>query len=274
MLKRWLDNSLGDLTPNTRDSEVLFIITACEYLLSLSSEVRSNCRKLHASVRLAMNYIENNILSNGLIAGADWRDVREDLDDKTVLTNACFLYKAYELMTILAENTTVEERLLLKVMETRDAIQSKFWNGKYFDDYPECSKFDLLGNSLVILYGISTNEQSKSIFKHVKKSAVLHGFPTSETFLPPLNETEKNIMDRDQAVIWPFTNGFMLEAMLKSGNDKWIKYASNMYNKWSNLPGFFEWYDIVDGNGYGSPNQVWTAALYLRVGDIVNAINN
>ena len=72
-------------------------------------------------------------------------------------------------------------------------------------------------------------------------------------------------MIRDNAVIWPFTNGFMLNSMLMSGDEKWISYATEEFKKWEKLTGFYEWYDIVDGEGFGSPNQVWSAALYLRV---------
>ena len=36
------------------------------------------------------------------------------------------------------------------------------------------------------------------------------------------------------------------------------------------LDGFYEWYDIEKGNGYGSENQVWSAALYLKVEQILN----
>lgn len=81
-------------------------------------------------------------------------------------------------------------------------------------------------------------------------------------------------MKRDKCVNWPFTNGFMILSMLDSNDNKWIQYAINEYDKWTNLDGFYEWYDIVDGNGYGSTNQVWSASLYLRVNEVINKIKS
>jgi len=287
MLKRYLDDDLDNLTPNTRDSEVLFVITVCQYLIKCAQESINipkefiQNKKYDELVQLyqgalnAMAYIENNILSNGLIAGADWRDVREDLDDKTILTNACFLYQAYKLMDTLSTECETDPKYFHNQNKMKDIvnlIQTKFWNGFYFNDYPGCQKFDLLGNSLVILYGIANESQTESIFNYVTTSVGPHGIPTAETFLPPLNEKERQVMKRDAAVIWPFTNGFMLEAMLASGNQKWIDYAINEFNKWRQLDGFYEWYDIVDGHGYGRRDQGWTAALYLRVNDSIKKI--
>ncbi|ARF12521.1 glycogen debranching enzyme alpha-1,6-glucosidase [Klosneuvirus KNV1] len=267
MLKRYREGELENLTPNTRDSEVLFVITACEFLLNFNGfEYNQRYFLIYQAIHRTMKYIEDNILDNGLIHGADWRDVREDLDDKTVLTNACFLYRAYELMIKIAKQCNSDySPYENNIQFVKNRIQKDFWNGIYFNDYPGCIKFDIFGNALVVLYGIATEDQSERIFNHVKTISGPHGIPTFETFLPPQTEKEKQVMIRDNAVIWPFTNGFMLNSMLMSGDEKWISYATEEFKKWEKLTGFYEWYDIVDGEGFGSPNQVWSAALYLRV---------
>lgn len=267
MLKRYREGELENLTPNTRDSEVLFVITACEFFLRINGfESNQKYYLIYQAIQRAMEYIEKNILTNGLIHGADWRDVREDLDDKTVLTNACFFHRAYELMRDMAKQFKTDAYSLeQKRQMVLDKIQSGFWNGIYFNDYPECEKFDIFGNALVVLYGIANIDQTESIFNHVKKISGPCGIPTFETFLPPQTEKERQVMERDKCVIWPFTNGFMLNSMLLSGDKKWISYATNEFKKWEKLNGFYEWYDVVDGEGFGSPNQVWSAALYLRV---------
>ncbi|XWV25762.1 glycogen debranching enzyme alpha-1,6-glucosidase [Tupanvirus soda lake] len=287
MLERYLKGELKDLTPHTRDSEILFISTVCDYLLCYLQYYLYDPLDTHLvkGANISLNYVEKCITTNGLIHGADWRDVRLDLDDKTVLTNACLLYQAYTKLTKVYEAIMTRvhnyevyfpEKCLdcydkkQKAEHVKDQIQKHFWNGTYFVDYPETDKFDLLGNSLAISCGIASDDQRESIFNYVTTLTGPHGIKTTETFLPPLNDKEKEVMDRDGAVIWPFTNGFMLEAMLNSGSDKWINYAVNEFKKWEKLDGFYEWYDIVDGNGYGSVNQVWSAALYLRVKNIID----
>jgi hypothetical protein len=259
MLKRYLDRDIENLTPHTRDSELLYIITASEFLDAAKRQnyqINEVAKNMISSARiLAMDYIEKNLLVDGLVPGADWRDTREDLNDKCVLTNACLLYKAYTALSMRDKATQI-----------KNILQEKFWNGEYFIDYVGCDNFDILGNSLAIIYGIVDNSQTNSIFEYaVANIQTEFGFKMSDTFLPALDEKERTIMERDKAVIWPFTNGFLLDAMLTHGGTKWHGFVESQFAIWSERKGFYEWYDIVEGNGYGSVNQTWSAALYLRI---------
>lgn len=272
MLRRYLEGEITNLTPKTRDSEVLFIISANDFLSSLSEGEKSKLSNfeefetsLENAMKKAMQYIEEiatdvSPKKDGLIKGADWRDVRDDLDDIPVLTNACFLYKCYKIMGN-------EE----KAEEIKRTINEKYWNANigHYNDHPESNSFGLLGNAVAVLYGIADVERINSVFDYAMKISTEHGIKTTETFLPPLNDEEAKVMARDKAVIWPFTNGFMLEAMLMKGGDKWKEVAKKEFNKWVKLEGFNEWYDIVDGKGYGSKNQAWSAALYIRVAELL-----
>ena len=281
MLERYLNDKLEDLTPHTRDSEVLFVIAVCDYLLcycqingdTIKSNSHHHTYQLYNAAYKAINYIESNITINRLIHGADWRDVREDLNDKTVLTNACLLFQAYKLFSVVQMKFNGGIMWALtkeKAFYVSEYILQNFWNGTYFIDYPGTNNFDLLGNSLAVLFFLTNDDQKESIFNYAMTLSGPSGIKTTEIFLPPLNQKEKEVMERDSAVIWPFTNGFMLEAMLCSGMNKWIDVAKKEFIKWENLDGFHEWYDIVDGNGYGSADQVWSAALYLRVKDAID----
>lgn len=295
MLARYIEEGgskgLYNLTPHTRDSEVLFIITTCQTILCLSKteywkniHIRHQCSNLYESACLALYYLKENILKDGLIAGADWRDVRMDLDDKNVLTNACLLYEAYkQLLNVIDMHKNknydmpidhVPHNISEDMAKTKKLIQEKYWNGTYFVDYPGSDKFDLLGNSLVVLFDIANEIEKESIFNYAMSLSGPAGIKTTETFLPALTPKEKEVMDRDGAVIWPFTNGFMLDAMITKGGPKWIEFAKKEFTKWDKLDGFYEWYDIVDCNGYGSINQVWSAALYLRVSDNIKNYSN
>lgn len=251
MLQRYLNKEVENLTPHTRDSEVLFIITVAEFLKLHPTSPINNI--LIDSSHLALQYIQTQ-LKDDLIAGGDWRDTRLDLNDKTVLTNACLLYKAY---------ITLNE--IDKATHVKNIIHEKFWNGNYFKDYPESNTFDIMGNSLAILYDLADSNQRELIFTHIMELETPFGFKMTETFLPALSTTEKELMNKHHAVIWPFTNGFILNAMILKGRQKWYDIAKIQFNKWIHLSGFYEWYDIENGNGFGSKDQVWSAALFLQV---------
>jgi len=281
MLKRYLDKDIENLTPHTRDSEVLFIIAVGEFLIVEPMTPYKD--QLLAASRLAMEYIKS-ILVDGLILGADWRDIRDDLDDKPVLTNACLLYRAYQVLGETESAKKVKDILNQKywVSNNFETVRNKM-NNKYllygmndyfsdhFCDYPGSTSFDMLGNALAILYDIADKDQTESIFRYVTTNLrTPAGFKTTETFLPALTTEEKHIMEKDKAVVWPFVNGFILNAMLLKGGPKWQDIARNEFAKWEKLHGFYEWYDINEGKGYGSKDQVWSAALFLRVNNNIN----
>lgn len=262
MLQRHLAGQLENLTPHTRDSEVLFIITVDRFLKNHPAVAEKTRKKLKDCSENALKYVETILdKEHHLIPGADWRDTRLDLNDKTVLTNACLLFNAYSILGYI-----------LKAENVRKSIRSIFWNGKFFRDYPGCENFDILGNSLVVLYDIADEEQKDRIFKESLLLQTPFGFKMTDTFLPALDQNEKLIMDRDKAVIWPFTNGFLILAMILKGDKFWPDIAEDMISRWEKLKGFYEWYDIKEGNGYGSPNQIWSAALYLRCQEVLKII--
>ncbi len=258
MLSRYLDDELENLTPHTRDSEVLFIIAIDELVKTLKKQNdfpdTDKYTLLMNSARHALDYVKT-ILKDDLIHGADWRDTRDDLNDKAVLTNACYLYKVYKIFNLHEEAEKVKK-----------ILQKDYWNGTYFRDYPESDSFDILGNSLTVLFDIATLDQMNSIFEYAMENlSTPHGFKMTETFLPALNLKEKEVMERDCAVIWPFIGGFLLSSMITKGGKKWYDIANKEFDKWENLQGFNEWYDVLEGNGYGSQDQIWSATLYLRV---------
>ncbi|AYV78861.1 MAG: glycogen debranching enzyme alpha-1,6-glucosidase [Edafosvirus sp.] len=266
MLKRYLDKDLENLTPHTRDGELLFILAVAQYFKKTSAEIMSsgdakdNHTLFMASCK-ALKYIES-ILVNDLIPGADWRDTREDLNDKHVLTNACLLYKVYN---------EFEEKE--KAERVKNILLTKYWNGTYFIDYPGAPTFDILGNSLAVLFDVADEKQRESIFTYTMELSTISGFKMCETFLPALSGEEKEVMDRDKAVVWPFINGFILRAMIERGDKKWQNVAVKEFAKWSKLDGFYEWYDIKNGNGFGSKEQIWSSAVYLTMYNNINKLN-
>lgn len=323
MLKRYLeDGNLSNLTQATRDSEILFVIAALS-----SAHATTGRDKYHEAANRALEYVyQNNVLDRRvsvdsvfargtahevgggllpdasiqqiLFRGGDWRNNREDLEDKFTLSNACLWYQACR----LAEEAKIVRRshpLCLTWGEVAtqiiSCIRRVFWNEAkgYFFDYlaaPEDGdtegrrssaivgndNFDLLGNALAIEYGIASPTQINSVlrFATTHLTTTLGGFRMADTFLPALTPEEKAVMERDKAVIWPWTSGFLLLAMCRPNVDKsWHDVARQYWKDWqAKQEGFFEWYDVTNGKGYGSPDQAWTAALFLRVHAALPAI--
>ncbi len=251
MLERYLADELENLTPHTRDAEVLFVIAAGHFLKTCENPNTQDL--LRATIHSALNYTEHR-LQQGLIVGADWRDTRVDLDQKAVLTNACLLYQAYVTMG-MAEKACV----------VKDIIQSRFWNGTYFNDYEGCSHFDILGNALAVLYDIAHESQRDTIFESALKTSTPYGMAMMETFLPALNEKETLLMTTDKAVIWPWVSGFMLQAFIEKGGPRWTLAARVEFQKWCKLEGHFEWYSISTGEGCGSAEQTWSATMFVTI---------
>jgi hypothetical protein len=251
MLRRWLDspNQVGlyTLTPSTRDSEVLFVAAAARY-----AEI---CPPVARAVERAMECV-SQLLVDGLIPGADWRDTRDDLDDKCVLTNACHLHRAYALSGLGVEAEGVASAIAAR------------WNGSFFEDYPGCTTFDLLGNALTLLLhpNVATPAQAEATIAFaLDKLRCKGGFALQDTFLPPRNDEEAAVMARDKAVNWPWVSAYFLLAMLEAGTAAQKATAREIFDEWSGLEGFAEFYSVGEGKPYGSADQAWSAALYLKV---------
>lgn len=275
MLQRWLDDGMEgihNLTPNTCDSEALFIITVDDFLRKMPGIFPGNegmylKDQLRHAQSKAMYYLMAHLHLTGLIVGGDWRDTRVDLQDKCVLTNACLLYMAFK-----STNYCMNGKYPIPVEQSQkvfEIINTKFWNGTYYDDYlgdDRGKNFDLLGNALAILYDIATPSQADSIINYaIKNLHTPHGFKLIDTFLPPRNDEEKKIMERDGAVIWPWIHCYFLLAMLHADEKKWFSFVQEGMKRMSEDDCFHEWLDVTTGKGYGSASQCWSAALFLRV---------
>lgn len=245
------EEGVGQLSPWTKDSEVLFILGVLKYV-SKTGE-KSFLEHNRGSIERALNYVEQNLTKDGLVLGGDWRDTRLDLNDKFLLTNNCFLFMVYKLLGQTA-----------KAEQIKISINKKFWTGKYYRDYIGVDDFDTLGNALTILFEIASEEYYPHILNSVQKLDTPYGYKLNGVTLPPKSKEETEVMLKTNqfGVIWPFIHGFMILASLKAGA---IEIARAQFKKWENLDGFFEFYDPLTGKGHGSAEQIWSAALYLRV---------
>jgi glycogen debranching enzyme len=285
-LRQLRQNNFEYITEHTRDSETLFIATTLEYfsLFNLNEEEQL----MKGAVIKAMDYIAHRIPKDkdtGLILGGDWRDTSTELNHKPVLSNAVLLWRTYQ----LAGHGAAAD----KVKET---IQKQYWNNSsgYFCNYPASyatnDRFvpvfegqtmvrwggcDRLGNALCILFDIASPGRAERIltylFNHSRTSV---GIDIGGVYLSPKNDVEKKIIMQDRTVIWPWIHNLItlashhhLTRILKdkSSSTLSMKTVESLLDQSTAIDGFPEWCSIHDRTGYGSPNQTWSAATYIRL---------
>jgi len=264
VFKRMIWPGLSKLSPGTRDVEALCVLAALNYSEFSSDKDFLNFYK--ANIENAVGYIEKKLLSeDGLSRGADWRDMLEEqLKDKTLLSNNAILYEVYRKL-----------RRSDKAEAIKNKINELFWSGFYYKDYPETKDFDAYGQSLAILFNIVPKERYITIFKKYEEVSMPFGFRINDIFPKPTTSEEKKSIQKIIAtanqfgVVWPYINAFVILALIKMGRKN---VALEHWERWNKLKGFYEWYDPETGTGYGDPEQLWSACLYIKVYNILNAL--
>lgn len=256
MLRKFFSlNGISQLTPWTKDSEILYCLGVAMYYRQTGDMLfwERHC----PSVDLAIDYINSRLSYGGLVFGSDWRDTKPEFNRVMLLTNNCFLYEAYKQLGMSME-----------AKDLREKINKYFWTGTHYRDYIGTDRFDTLGNALTILYGIAPEENYKSILDEANKLSTPYGFKLNGVTLPPKDEAEKKLMERieQDGVIWPFISGFMIMAFHKAG---FTDQAKTDFAKWSQVSGFYEFYNPKTGEGHGSSDQLWSAMLYLRLAQLI-----
>jgi glycogen debranching enzyme len=251
MVKRFDAGELYDLTPGTKDSEILYIIAMYEYLQVTGDH--SLVEQYGDVVIKAMEYVElHNLNEAGLTVGADWRDTMEVfLYDKALLSNNVLLVHAYDLM---GETE--------KAAAHRARVIEHFWqDGACVDYIPGGDRPDPLGISLAVLYGVFPVETYARVDEVMQSVDTDYGV-TIKCIHNPYAEGEAEVFARTQGVVvWPFVVRFGVMALNKMGC---VDEARALFRKMTNLDGFYEWYDPSNGKGWGAKEQLWSAALYLR----------
>jgi hypothetical protein len=157
-----------------------------------------------------------------------------------------------------------------------------FWSYKVFSS----DRFDLLGNSLAILSGLTSVTQSEEVISWVeeecanmlKKGELAVDLPPN--FFPFVLPGDLDWHPRyvnynlpgnyHNGGIWPFICGFYIAALVVAGRfvlaekklvalTKLIKISNDKKLEF----GFNEWIKAQDGNVMGQDWQTWSAALYL-----------
>lgn len=250
MLKRFREGQLWNLTPGTKDSEILYLWAMADYAAQTGDDsLLVGSRRTIENVR---SYVERELERDGLVYGADWRDTMEaELADKSLLTNNAMWIAALELMC--PDGSDHAARVRERVLATHYAPD-------LLDDYPGRLRFDPLGASLAVLHDVVDQQHYATVLKGFRSVDSEYGV-TIHCKHNPLNAEEAKVIVRtDGQVVWPFIVGFSVLALRKMGSPM----AEEQFEKLEAMQGFREWYDPATGQGYGAEQQLWSATLYLR----------
>ncbi|WP_331351403.1 amylo-alpha-1,6-glucosidase [Cellvibrio sp. UBA7671] len=194
-------------------------------------------------------------------------------ESKALSTNVLH-YQAISLTAKLAKefgDVSAAKKYSAWADSLRDKINSKFWlndKGLYSsltsaaEDQAPVYKFDMLGNSLAINYGIASADQATKIMAN---------YPHAPFGVPVYFPQQPNVYVYHNRSLWPFVTAYSLRAAKKTKNYQAANNAinslmrgtalhlSNMENlEW--LTGK-SWYD--DGPAINSRRQLWSTAGYL-----------
>lgn len=167
-----------------------------------------------------------------------------------------------------------------------------FWSYKVFNS----ERFDLLGNSLAILSGLTSLSEAREMIAWVEEECVnmkMKGELAVElppNFFPFVQPEDSDWHPRYQTFnlpgnyhnggLWPFICGFYIAALVAAG--EFIKAEEKLMvltklitiSKDNQLAyGFNEWIKAQDGKVMGQDWQTWSAALYLYAAKCVEIKN-
>lgn len=262
MLKRYREGELWNLTPGTRDSEICYLLAMLTYA---NATWDTEFLQAHTvQIEKAFQYIETELMRDGLVIGCDWRDtMHEELGEKALLTNNVLLTIVYALADRYLQEPEKTDRYERKGTELRRAIQNLHGqDSENVLDYVGNERIDPLGLAFHQLSGLFPELASFAKQCHTVDSP--HGVTIRCRHKPGAYSTgdeARVIEETDGVVVWPFVVGSVVVAATELGQNG---LARNQFEKLHALEGFWEWYDPRTGKGYGAPGQLWSAALYLR----------
>lgn len=258
MVGRYDKGELWNLTPGTKDSEILYVIAMHEYANATGDQ--SLLLEFADVISKAMTYVEtHNLNGDGLAVGADWRDTMEVfLSNRALLSNNVLLKRAYDLLGDRQKSEAQRERIV-----------RHFWNGATIADYiPDGDRPDPLGIALSVLCDVMPPDRFEQVKDLLLSVDTRHGV-TIKCIHNPYADGEKEVFQRTGGVVvWPFVVGFVVMALQKMG---YANEAQSLFKKLEDLEGFYEWYDPETGRGWGAKEQLWSATLYLRAKKYIGA---
>ena len=271
--------------------------TSCFLMaVGIFRKILNDATFLEGSVEKAMKWLAYQCPTNLLIAQqptSDWRD------EQWVLGYGLFVnaltHLAYKLLG-KHEKADNLGNAIKQVTYASDAshagpheglaIKNKpyyaLWSYKVYSS----ERFDLLGNSLLLLSGLVSSSGAKDMVTWIAKTRAsmkethllaVDVTPNFFPFIDPADEDWKprykefnNPGDYHNGGIWPFISGFYIAALVSArlfqeAEDELLGLTHLIQkSKDKTLEfGFNEWYKAQSGKPYGQDWQTWSASNYL-----------
>ena len=224
---------------------------------------------------------------------SDWRDEQWVIGYGLFINTIVYTYlrlfglneKANDLQEAMDRFAIVGERQQRHVHEGLVLKRKPYyalWSYKVYKN----ERFDLLGNSLAILTGITSKSRAKDIVTWIETECKnLRANEDLAVDLPPclfpyIRPGEPDWMKRyakynqpgeyHNGGIWPFTCGFYIAALVAAGKytlaEKKLIALTHLIRQTRKAKvdfGFNEWHRAQDGRPCGEDWQSWSAAMYL-----------
>ncbi len=280
-----LDRGASDTTP-------LFLLALSEYRRKTKQKDFLKEAEEKALTWLSYQSPDDDVMI-GQLPTSDWRD------EEWVLGYGLYVNAIY--YEVLKRYRKIKEAQKLKSLVRRFdivggikhrhvheglTIKHKPYFAQWSYKVMASERFDLVGNSLTIIFGLSPKTRSVKIIKwveqeisHLKLKGDLKG-ELPPVLFPYIKPTDPDWKARYEIYnqpgsyhnggIWPFATGLYIAAIVKSGNIELAKeklYYLAKLNKISRNPkyewGFSEWFKAQDLSPMGASHQSWSAAMYI-----------
>lgn len=155
--------------------------------------------------------------------------------------------------------------------KTLKAIREKLWHEKHriFDCYDMVAKktieVDTAAGFVPLLAGAASKEQAEAVYQHLDSHSFC-ALQQGNCFTVPNYDTQKDGFERLnywRGPVWININWMLAQGLRRYG---YTLKADSLQKDLLQLPlrfGFYEYFDSVDGTGYGSNDFSWTAALFI-----------
>ena len=279
------DRGASDTTP-------LFLIG-----VGIFRQVSGEPEFLETAVNKALLWMEYQSPTNQYLVAqqptSDWRDEQWVLGYGLFVNSLVYIYLRMFGQKKRAERVHMEMvrfTIIDKVMHRHEheglVLKNKPYYALWSYKILSSERFDLLGNSLAILSGISSPERSQEIINWIEKECrAMNEKNELNVDLPPnffpFVRPEDSEWNERYALynkpgeyhnggIWPFVCGIYIAALVASKNyslaeEKLVALTKLVkLSKRENLEfGFNEWHRPDNGKPAGQDWQTWSAALYL-----------
>lgn len=252
---------------------------------------------LDTAVNKALLWMEYQSPTNQYLVAqqptSDWRDEQWVLGYGLFVNSLVYTYlkmfgqnKRAEKVRAEMERFTITEKKMHRHVHEGLVLKNKPYYALWSYKILSSERFDLLGNSLAILSGISSQERSAEIINWIEKECLAMmeknelNVDLPPNFFPFVKPEDSDWNERyalhnkpreyHNGGIWPFVCGIYIAALVASKNyslaEEKLVALTNLVklSKRKNLEfGFNEWHRPENGKPAGQDWQTWSAALYL-----------